>query len=120
MSAPGNGSWPGSGLTPVNASFWQGGEVGEGGAGVVYRAFDPKLNRDVAVKLIRTGEASPVELARFRFEAEATATLFDVITAHAFVGIVPQHFTALGEAKIVERKRPETINEPAGFHNGFV
>ncbi|HUR53425.1 MAG TPA: serine/threonine-protein kinase [Gemmataceae bacterium] len=52
------------------------GEVGRGGMGVVYRAFDPMLKWEVAVKMIRPGAAlSPTELARFRFEAETVAGL---------------------------------------------
>lgn len=50
--------------------------LGKGGMGVVYRAFDPTLNREVAVKLLLPGaELSDDERARFRFEAEAVAGL---------------------------------------------
>ena len=50
--------------------------LGVGGAGVVYRAFDPGLRRDVAVKVLRAGdEAAPAEHARFRKEAGAVARL---------------------------------------------
>jgi hypothetical protein len=36
-----------------------------------------------------------------RFEAETNLNVFEVIQAHAFLGIVAKHFTALGEARIV-------------------
>ncbi|MFO0824666.1 MAG: protein kinase [Gemmataceae bacterium] len=51
-------------------------ELGRGAMGVVYRAYDPVLKRDVAVKMIRSGDTlSPHELARFQFEAETVASL---------------------------------------------
>lgn len=50
--------------------------LGKGAMGVVYRAFDPVLKRDVAVKLLHPGgELSADDRARFRFEAEAVALL---------------------------------------------
>ncbi|HEX5270307.1 MAG TPA: protein kinase [Gemmataceae bacterium] len=52
------------------------GELGRGGMGVVYRARQTRLNRTVALKMIRGGDdAGPDELARFRREAEAVAHL---------------------------------------------
>ena len=52
-------------------------EIGRGAMGVVHRAYDPVLKRDVAMKLIRTGVAISEDknLARFRFEAETVANL---------------------------------------------
>ncbi|MCE9563508.1 MAG: serine/threonine protein kinase [Planctomycetes bacterium] len=51
-------------------------EIGRGAMGVVYRASDLILKRDVAVKMVRTGdEMTSAELARFRFEATVVASL---------------------------------------------
>ena len=47
--------------------------IGQGGMAVVYKAFDPELNRDVAIKIIRTGAFPPDTLDRafLRFKREA-------------------------------------------------
>jgi serine/threonine-protein kinase len=50
--------------------------AGQGGMGVVYKAWHRGLHRFEAVKMVRAGQlAGPNELARFRFEAEAAAAL---------------------------------------------
>ena len=46
--------------------------LGSGGMGVVYRARDPRLQREVAVKLLGEGLAADHEMVR-RFELEARA-----------------------------------------------
>jgi serine/threonine protein kinase len=61
------------------------GELGQGGMGVVYRAYDTKLAREVALKVLRMNRArSPKERARFELEARAAARL-------DHPGIVPVH-----------------------------
>jgi TolB-like protein/tetratricopeptide (TPR) repeat protein len=48
--------------------------IGSGGMGDVYRALDPRLGRDVAIKVLR-GEVDRVALDRFEREARAVASL---------------------------------------------
>src|SRR5262249_3392469 len=51
-------------------------ELGRGGMGVVYKAHDTVLGRQVALKMIRTGVlARPEEVQRFYREARAAAQL---------------------------------------------
>ena len=63
---------PGTRIGPYEVS----GSLGAGGMGEVYRARDPKLGRDVALKLLPPAFASDSErLARFNREAQVLASL---------------------------------------------
>lgn len=50
-------------------------ELGRGGMGVVYRASDPLLNRDVAIKLIPPTLLNPETETRFQREAQLVAQM---------------------------------------------
>jgi tetratricopeptide (TPR) repeat protein/WD40 repeat protein len=61
---------------PVIPGFEVLGELGRGGMGVVYWAWQPGPNRPVALKMILTGaHASAEQRSRFRTEAEAVGRL---------------------------------------------
>src|SRR6266516_3309729 len=61
--------------------------LGAGGMGEVYRALDPRLNREVAIKVLPERLASdPQTLARFESEAKAVAALShpNILAIHDF------------------------------------
>ena len=49
--------------------------LGEGGMGQVYRARDPRLKRDVAIKVLARAGTDPVRQRRFTDEAQAASAL---------------------------------------------
>jgi len=68
------------------AGYVIGEQLGQGGMGIVYRARESALNRDVALKVLLPGSAlSPAAVSRFRSEAEAVASLQhpNIVQIHA-------------------------------------
>src|SRR3954451_5053549 len=92
------------------------GEIGRGGFGTVYRAWDPTVHRSVAIKLL-TVEGDDDLLTRFRNEAAAAGNLHhrNIVTVHDFgehKGIpymVMQLLEGQTLADIVSAKRPMTL-----------
>ncbi|MGE5186380.1 MAG: serine/threonine-protein kinase, partial [Acidobacteriota bacterium] len=74
-------------------------KLGGGGMGVVYTAYDPELDRRIAIKLLRPGSSGPSADARTRLlrEAQALARLShpNVIAVHDVGVIGEQVFVAM-------------------------
>jgi len=73
-------------------------KIGEGGMGVVWRAADTTLDRDVAIKFLPEELAqSPDRLARFEREAKAIAALNHpgIVTIHAVENVEGLHFIVM-------------------------
>ncbi|MCG6950347.1 MAG: protein kinase [Acidobacteria bacterium] len=70
-------------------------KLGRGGMGVVYKARDTRLERDVAIKVLRTTSAE--EAARLGQEAKAAATLNHpgIVTIHDFEAGFDGYFIAM-------------------------
>jgi serine/threonine protein kinase len=70
-------------------------KLGSGAFGTVYRAYDPRLDREVALKLLRAEAlASPKALERFQREARAAARMQHphIVAVHDFGTHKEQHF----------------------------
>ncbi|MEM9457104.1 MAG: serine/threonine-protein kinase [Myxococcota bacterium] len=90
--------------------------IGAGGSGVVYRAFDPKYDRKVALKLLHAGQGPSYESARARLlrEAQSLAKLSHPNVVRIFdVGTYdPRVFDPSPQARFGHRASPSE-SEPA-------
>ncbi|NUM35826.1 MAG: protein kinase [Candidatus Brocadiae bacterium] len=69
-------------------------KLGEGGMGIVYKVYDPQVDRVVALKVVRSDTVStPEQAARFLQEVKATARLEHpgIVRIYDF-GNAPQHY----------------------------
>ncbi len=94
-------------------------KLGEGGMGVVYKAEDTKLKRDVAIKFLpRQISASEEERERFKIEAQAAAALNhpNIATIYAIeehddeMFIVMEYIEGRELREIVRAKLPEALS----------
>jgi len=97
------------------------GRVGSGGMGIVYRAHDPRLTRDVAIKIIRPEHLTPSVSAAFVREARLASslkhpgivTIYDILTHGDMQCIVMEYIDgsplrtaiSMGRADIEEARR---------------
>ena len=87
-------------------------KLGEGGMGVVYRATDTKLDREVAIKILPGAfTRDPERLARFEREAKVLAAL-----NHANIA---QIYAVEQGAIVMELVEGETLQRPLPFETGL-
>jgi serine/threonine protein kinase/Flp pilus assembly protein TadD len=89
--------------------------IGEGGMGVVWRAKDQTLGREVALKVLDTEAASnPERLAMFEHEARAIAALNhpNIVTIYEINRAEDLHFIAM---ELVQGGSLERLIQPGGL-----
>ncbi|HST16349.1 MAG TPA: protein kinase [Gaiellaceae bacterium] len=99
-------------------------QVGEGGVGVVWRAHDTRLGRDVAVKLLRPSVAGePEQRRRFEREARTLAALandhivriFDYVGAGEQAFLVMEYVDGGNLAQATRGRLPLSFSEAARY-----
>src|SRR4029079_5834929 len=72
-------------------------ELGRGGMGVVYRARQKSLERDVAIKFIAVGLADSSNVTRFLAEARAAARLLhpNIVPVHEVGSVEGVHYFSM-------------------------
>jgi tetratricopeptide (TPR) repeat protein len=93
--------------------------IGAGAMGVVYRAYDPRLDRKVALKLLRSNvsQCKSGDKLRSRMESEAKAlarlahpnvvTVYDVGTSHNSVFVAMEHIDGLTAKQWLIKEQPD-------------
>ena len=89
--------------------------LGAGGMGEVYRAFDTRLGRDVALKLLPADMAADADrLARFQREARAAAALNhpNIVTLYSVEQVDDVHFLTM---ELVDGRPLQELISPEGL-----
>jgi serine/threonine protein kinase len=102
------------------------GEIARGGMGVVYKARQIALNREVAIKMILSGQfANDNEMERFYAEAEAAASLNhpNIVTIYEIGEVDGRHFFSMeyvpGDSLAdLVRERPLAPRRAANYISG--
>jgi LuxR family maltose regulon positive regulatory protein len=101
--------------TLLNGRYRLDGELGHGGMGVVYRAHDALLERDVAIKVLSTTALSAENRARLLREAQAAAKLNhpNIVSIYDVdkVDGVPFIVLELVEGRSLYERRPRLLEE---------
>ena len=98
-------------------------EIGSGGMGVVYRAHDPVLGRDVAIKLIVAKVMEPEMRERFYREARASgklqhenlAVVYDVGEIEGRPYIVMEYLKGKDLGAMIKAKTPLTLPQKLDY-----
>src|SRR4026208_770932 len=87
------------------------GQLGRGGAGIVYKAVDETLGRDVAVKTLNPDLANTEAMSRFRGEATNLARL-----NHPQIATIFELFRSEGDLlmvmEFVRGETPDKVSAP--------
>jgi serine/threonine protein kinase len=99
-------------------------KIGEGGMSVVWRACDRELDREVAIKLLRSSVAGdPAQSRRFHREARALAALahehivriYDYVSNDEQSFLVMEYVAGDNLAQATRRRLPLAIDEAAAY-----
>ena len=91
--------------------------LGAGGMGEVFRASDPRLGREIAIKVLPTGVAHDAErLARFQREARAVAALNHphIVTIFSVEEAGGVDFLTIGARRRPDARSPDPDGWPRG------
>ncbi|MCK4316692.1 MAG: serine/threonine protein kinase, partial [Anaerolineae bacterium] len=101
--------------TLLNERYQLDAEIGRGGMGIVYRAHDTLLERDVAVKLMSAAALDTEGRTRLLHEAQAAAKLNhpNIVSVHdaGEAEGVPFVVMELVEGESLHERRPQDLDE---------